>query len=119
MYLSEHPAVALVEALANLRGDPRLFPLEYQLMKVNVPETLKAVTLPEIPKEWREDPSKSRVQGDAWLAEGRSALLAVPSAPSPESLNYLLNPRHPDARTVTVEWTRSYLFDKRLFHMGV
>jgi hypothetical protein len=36
VYLSEHPALALIEVLANPKGDPKLFPDTYQLMKVNV-----------------------------------------------------------------------------------
>jgi hypothetical protein len=32
VYLSEHPALALIEALANLQGDPKLFPDTYQLL---------------------------------------------------------------------------------------
>jgi RES domain-containing protein len=38
VYLSEHPALALIEVLANLKGNPKLFPDAYQLMKVTVKE---------------------------------------------------------------------------------
>jgi RES domain-containing protein len=37
VYLSEHPAVALVEVLANLHTNPKLFPDSYQLIKVMTP----------------------------------------------------------------------------------
>jgi hypothetical protein len=43
--------------------------------------------------------------------------LAVPSAPSPESLNYLFNPLHPDAKGVAIEWCKWIKYDKRLFHL--
>lgn len=156
VYLSEHPAVALLEVLANLKGNPRLFPDAYRLMKIDVhpkvwsaaehlaPSSLAPSSLapphdprtphlaPErsaskapaasppdtpLPPDWRDNLDHTRSLGDAWLNARTSALLRVPSAPSPESSNYLLNPLHPDARTLIVEWTRWVTYDKRLFHL--
>jgi RES domain-containing protein len=119
VYLSEHPAVALLEVLANLRGDPRLFPDTYQLLKIDIdPDAFaSAASIPNLPESWRDDLTLTRREGDLWLANGRSALLAVPSAPSPESLNYLLNPKHLDAQKLHIEWTKWIQHDKRLFHL--
>jgi RES domain-containing protein len=36
VYLSDYPALALIEVLANLKGNPKLFPDSYQLMKITV-----------------------------------------------------------------------------------
>jgi hypothetical protein len=44
-------------------------------------------------------------------------LLRVPSAPSPESWNYLLNPLHVEAKGLQVEWARWVRYDRRLFHL--
>lgn len=117
VYLSEHPALTLVEVLANLHGDPRLLPNTYQLIKVRVEpglpcEQFDAAALAE---NWRADFNETQAAGDEWLARGSSALLAVPSAPSPESINYLLNPLHADARRFGMEWTKRFGYDKRLF----
>lgn len=119
VYLSEHPAVALVEVLANLKGNPRLFPDAYRLMKIDVhPQLWSAIEqAAPFPGDWRDTLEPTRALGDAWLAARTSALLRVPSAPSPESSNYLLNPLHPDARSLTIEWTRWVTYDKRLFHL--
>jgi RES domain-containing protein len=119
VYLSEHPALALIEVLANLKGNPKLFPDTYQLMKVNAPQGITVDTLvPNIlESNWRENDKETRAAGDSWLAGGSSALLAVPSAPSPESLNYLLNPLHPDAKNLKIEWCKTIQYDKRLFHL--
>jgi RES domain-containing protein len=119
IYLSEHPALALIEVLANLMGNPKLFPDTYQLMKVSVPDSVPGNDLaPNIlASDWRENVNETRSAGDSWLAEGNSALLAVPSAPSPESLNYLFNPLHPDAKYLTIEWCKWIEYDKRLFHI--
>ncbi len=45
VYLSEHPALALVEVLANLKGNPRLFPESYQMLRVEVPEGISSGTV--------------------------------------------------------------------------
>jgi RES domain-containing protein len=119
VYLSEHPALALVEALANLKGDPKLFPATYQLISIGVADIVSSEVLVQniLSDKWREELLETRSAGDSWLAAGRSALVAVPSAPSPESLNYLFNPRHKDAGGLSVDWHKRVFYDKRLFHL--
>ena len=106
--------------LANLRGNPGLFPDSYQLTKVTVSDQVTtAVVEPNgLLRNWRDDLNQTKSLGDAWLAGGNSALLAVPSVPSPESVNYLLNPLHPDAKGVEIEWCKWIKYDKRLFHIA-
>ena len=120
VYLSGYPALALIEVLANLRGNPGLFPDSYQLTKVTVSDQVTtAVVEPNgLLRNWRDDLNQTKSRGDAWLAGGNSALLAVPSVPSPESVNYLLNPLHPDAKGVEFEWCKWIKYDKRLFHIA-
>ena len=66
---------------------------------------------------WRDDMNKTKSIGDSWLAGGNSALLTVPSVPSPESMNYLFNPLHRDAKGLEIEWCRWIKYDKRLFRI--
>jgi RES domain-containing protein len=119
VYLSEHPAVALLEALVNLKGDPRFFPSTYQLLKIRIGEGVSITTVQhdQLSTDWRGDVAETRSVGDAWLAERQSALLAVPSAPSPESTNYVLNPLHPAATGIAVEWAKQLRYDRRLFRV--
>ncbi len=119
VYLSEHPALALVEVVANLKGDPRLFPDAYQLIKAAVPDAVSAETVSTaaLAQDWRTDLNQTQSIGDAWLGAHISALLSVPSLPAPESTNFLLNPLHPDARHLAIEWCRWITYDKRLFHL--
>jgi RES domain-containing protein len=117
VYLSEHPALALVEVLANLHGDPRLLPNTYQLISVRIEAGLAAEEFDSasLSENWRADLNETQAAGDEWLARGSSALLAVPSGPSPESVNYLLNPLHGNARRLAIEWAKWFGYDKRLF----
>jgi RES domain-containing protein len=117
VYLAEHPALALIEALANLKGNPALFPDRYQLMKIKAADTVPAAVFPAdtLSGAWRQNLRETQSAGNSWLNEANSALLAVPSAPSPESLNYLFNPRRAEANSIVVEWCKSLAYDKRLF----
>jgi len=119
VYLSEHPAVALIESLANLRGDPLFFQLHFQLLKISSPSSVTAQELAakQLANVDVEDVASTRAAGDAWLAAKTSAVLRVPSIPSPESWNYLLNPLHPDAAMLRLEWAKHIAYDRRLFHL--
>jgi RES domain-containing protein len=119
VYLSEYPALDLIEVLANLKGNPKLFPDSYQLMKVTVADYVATDALAPIllVSDWRDDMSQTQSIGDSWLTAGNSALFAVPSVSSPESMNYLFNPLHPDAKGVEIEWCKWIKYDKRLFHI--
>ena len=124
VYLSESPAGALLESLANLKGNPALFPKKYQLLEVSVPDDVFASmvfpsgTAPASRAFYKTLPqSLSRKKGNNWLRGNLSALAGVPSSPSPYSLNILLNPKHPDARRISIEASRRIKYDRRLFHI--
>jgi RES domain-containing protein len=116
VYLAEHPALALVEMLVNLRRDPKRVPALFQLLKVAVPEGISAENVDRayVGKSWEAEQRGTQVIGDDWLAKGESALLRIPAAPAPESWNYLLNPLHSDAREIQIEWRRWIAYDERL-----
>ena len=99
VYLAENPASALLERIVHLEIDPADLPTGYLLMAVDIPDTMAFghVRLEELATDWRENLMVTRTHGDRWLAEGRAALLRVPSALVPLTSNWLLNPTHPDA----------------------
>ena len=106
-----------METLANLHANPKLLPDRYQLMKVDADDSISIQTLaPDVlPADWRNQLNITRAIGDEWLARRDTSLLVVPSAPSPESLNYVFNPLHPDATKLQIEWCRWLKFDARFF----
>jgi RES domain-containing protein len=119
VYFAEHPAVALIEVLVNLEGEPELFPDTFQLIKAEASDNISIETLNQktLPADWRNNIPATQGIGDEWLRTRRSALLAVPSVPSPESLNYLFNPLHKDAAHVTIGWCKQMNYDRRLFRI--
>ena len=115
VYLSESPALALLEVMVNFELAPDEIPANYQLLEVDC-SAVSVLTLNEdgLGEQWEEQRSLTQRIGDQWLASGQSALLGVPSAVVPKSGNYLFNPRHPDAARATIRSSTRHPLDRRL-----
>jgi RES domain-containing protein len=77
---------------------------------------MREVTQAQLPRRWRRFPAPASLQafGDAWLEAGETAVLAVPSAVIPIEKNYLLNPAHPEMKSIKVGPPQRFRFDLRL-----
>jgi RES domain-containing protein len=118
VYLAADAATALIETLVNLKGGPEYMPRFGQLLRIHAAVETSCERVADLPDGWRDDFASTQAIGDEWLSSKRSALLRVPSAPAPESWNYLLNPLHPDGAGVRVENSQRIGYDRRLFHVG-
>lgn len=118
VYLAQTPAGALIEAIVHLELIEELLPDDYQLLKVQVPDTISRnrIDPSSLPANWPDDLKITRGAGDLWLEQASSALLEVPSVIVPETANWLLNPEHADAPRCTIEWGRRFAYDRRLLH---
>lgn len=116
VYLSDHPASALLEVLVHLEVDVEDFPASYQLLAVDVPDDLasESIAVDDLPADWRGGVDATRPLGDRWLDAGRTALLQVPSAIVPFASNWLINPRHAGAAKARIAHTIRAPFDLRL-----
>ena len=117
VYLAESPSSALLEILVHLEVDEQHRPDRYQLLKVEVDDRVSTqeLSLADLPPSWDGDEQITQPIGDKWLVESASALLRVPSAITPETWNWVLNPRHPDANKVTIIAKGKHPYDRRLF----
>jgi|ERR1043165_1817154 RES domain-containing protein len=116
VYLADHPASALLEAIVHLEVKAENLPDGFQLLKVDVPDNL-VIDQPDeggLSTEWRERVSLTQEIGALWLDAGLTALLRVPSAIVPEANNYLLNPAHADAARIVITSALRAQFDARL-----
>ena len=52
--------------------------------------------------------------GDRWVRESRSVVLEVPSVLIPGESNYLINPGHPEFRSVSIGPAEAFAFNPRL-----
>jgi RES domain-containing protein len=115
VYAAGSRALAALELLVHL-DSPRVLKT-FVLCRVEFDEGMTRTLEPgEIPKNWRADPVPRSTQaaGDAWIKEGGSAVLRVPSVIVPEEWNYLLNPKHPDFSKIQVRQPSPFDFDPRL-----
>jgi len=118
VYTASSPSAALLEVIVHLElNDLRQLPDAYQLIQIEVPESLAVLELNEneLAADWQQNLTFTRASGDRWLRGFESVMLAVPSAIVPHTQNYLLNPAHPDAKKIKITSHGSYPFDLRLF----
>jgi RES domain-containing protein len=119
VYLAESAALAVLEVLVHLESSA-LLP-SYVLIEARFPERkVESLDPRRLPAGWSDSPPPLalRALGDAWLREGRSALLRVPSAVVPSEWNYLLNPAHPGFGAVRIGSARAFILDPRLLVPG-
>jgi RES domain-containing protein len=112
VYLTSSPAAALLEVLAHAMSLDQ--PSDtYQWLEISTDGDVEISPPPKLDARWRTDVRYTRRIGDAWLRGGQSALLEVPSVLVPKTPNYLLNPRHPEARKFSITGVVRYPLDPR------
>ena len=116
MYLAESVAGALLEVLVHLELSSARLPKSYRLLKVEAPDgiSIEALSVTDLSESWTYDETVTRAVGDQWLASKRTALLRVPSAIAPETVNVVLNSAHEEARRLRIISHREYPWDLRL-----
>ena len=113
VYLAESAAGALLEVCVHTSAND--VPPDFTLLKIEAPELrVQAIQPDELPAGWQSRLDLTRDLGTAWLQKKNTALLRVPSAIVPETVNFLLNPTHPDAKKFRVIEAPLYPFDIRL-----
>jgi RES domain-containing protein len=88
-------------------------------VSIEIPQNLLIERIGEsrLPKNWRIYPAVQQLQaiGQKWLKNGKSVILAVPSAIIPQELNYLINPEHPDFAKCKINKPQPFVLDPRMF----
>ncbi len=116
VYTSESLALAALEVLVHV--DRNSLPADLVQVEIDVPDDLEILRIDvnALPRNWRDYPAPPDLQrrGDEWLQTGLSPVLEVPSAVIVDESNFLFNPRHADARKLTILSTRRFAYDSRL-----
>ncbi len=113
VYLAETPASALLEVCVHTSAND--VPPEFTLLKIDGPDVrVSSAATKELPEDWRTRLEVTRDLGTAWLKKNDSVLLRVPSALVPETVNFLFNPSHTQAKKFRITDVFSYPFDPRL-----
>lgn len=116
VYVSETLSLAALELLVHC--DPSLLPEDLVAIRAEVPDgvAVRRVEEKDLPRSWRAYPPPSGLAeiGAAWIAEGDTAVLTVPSCLVPRERNALLNPAHRDFRRIRVGRPEPFSLDPRL-----
>ncbi len=116
VYTSTSLALAALETFVNL--EPNLRPKDLVSIAGEVSDgiAILKVDLATLPANWnRSREEVLRKVGDAWVREGLTVSLLVPSAAIRGEWNLLLNPAHQDFAKVKFEEPQPFEFDLRMF----
>jgi len=115
IYVAQSQSLAVLEVLVHL--DSAAILEKYVLLRVDFEQSMvRDLNRSALPSSWRADPPPVETQaiGDEWAATGMSVALRVPSTLVPGESNFLLNPQHPDFKTLKIFKPQSFRFDPRL-----
>ena len=117
IYAGTSFAVCLVEILVH--ANRKAPPSAARFVEAVVPEDVSCeIFNPSSLAGW-DDPHNTSVAqafGKAWIEQGRSALLLVPSVVTAgRDTNVVVNPNHPDAARILVGLETAVALDPRLF----
>jgi RES domain-containing protein len=116
VYTSATRALAALETLVHL-NPPVLF--RYVVIRTQFDDSLvERISPSSLPLDWRAEPpaSSTKMMGDRWVREKRSAVLQIPSAIIPGEDNFLLNPAHPEFDQIQTGIQEPFAFDTRLLN---
>lgn len=113
IYASEHFGAAMLEKLAHCGSQK---PPNQKAVRARVPAgcSFEEVTPDSLPG-WADGEQVSRAHGAAWVREGRSLLLIVPSVVARRERNVLVNPAHPEFPRILQDPSEDVEWDDRLF----
>lgn len=90
----------------------------FKVMTIEIPDDLLVLTIQQkkLQKGWTEFYQMPITQkmGEDWINEAKSAVLSVPSAIINAEYNYLINPKHPDFKSIKLLKSEIFVFDKRI-----
>lgn len=116
VYTSESRALATLEISAHLDINEDL-PTDRRYIEIDIPEDIEILQLEitDLPKNWDTKPPgvESQLIGDSFVELDDFCVLRVPSAVVPPEYNYLINPKHKDARKIKVVSHEQMKFDNR------
>jgi RES domain-containing protein len=115
IYVAQSQSLAVLEILVHL--DSTAILEKYVLFRVDFDKSrFRDLNRSALPISWRADPPPVETQaiGDGWATAGTSVALRVPSTLVPGESNFLLNPRHPEFKTLLIFKPQSFRFDPRL-----
>jgi RES domain-containing protein len=105
VYTSESRALAMLEVSVHLDLSEDL-PSDRYFVEIDIPDNVEIMELSiaDLPETWDARPPVIATQyiGDDFVNGNSTAVLKVSSCIVPSESNYLINPNHPDSKTITI-----------------
>lgn len=118
LYCAQSIALACLETVVHLKASG--LPFNRYLVKIDIPDAAwvaaTSISATSAPIGWDAVPaSKTSIDfGNKWAAGNASLLLAVPSVIVPEEYCILINPLHPDIKSLGATKVRKFTYDPRI-----
>lgn len=115
IYTSESRSLAVLEYTVNVNIDD--IPRSLSITTFEIPdEGIQALTIADLPGNWRESPAPASTKdfGTNLLKLGASPILRIPSAVICQEFNFILNPRHFDAKDFKILHVEDFVYDVRI-----
>ncbi len=115
VYTAESKSLAALEILVHVDAADLMD--NYLCIPVRIDSRqIRTLDFLDLPEDWRNPllPSSSQKMGQAWVEEGLSSVLKVPSVLIPGENNYLINPKHLNFGKLEIGIPEPFEFDPRL-----
>lgn len=120
IYTSESRSLAAMEYLVHVSLTD--IPPDIKIVSIGIPDTSipKEINPSDLPKDWRQNPAPFALAdiGTKWVLSMESLLLKAPSAVMLHEFNILVNPLHPDMKSVRIIEEEDFNYDERLRKTG-
>ncbi|QUD87788.1 RES family NAD+ phosphorylase [Phenylobacterium montanum] len=114
IYASQHYSTAMLEKLAH--GSGQMPPNQHFVeITIDAGVSYEVFSVGHNPGWDLPDARVAKAFGEAWVREGRSAILLAPSLVARMEQNIVINPAHPDAARIRHGLHQPVWWDRRLF----
>ena len=115
VYMSEHLSLCALESLVHMVQMPMM--KGFKCVWVDIPdELITQINTKDLPSDWDVVPAlrSTKQIGDRWFDKGTNPVLKVPSTVIPIEHNFVVNPSHPEFKSMIIGKIQDFKFDKRL-----
>lgn len=117
VYTAQSRALAMAEVAVHLTL--ATLPRTFKMITIHIPDFVEVLNCNEKKLEigWNDFPENSATQiiGDEFIQKNEYCVMKVPSAVVKGDYNYLINPYHPDFKSIKIIHQENFPFDKRIF----
>jgi RES domain-containing protein len=115
IYTSESRALAVLEYTVNVNIDD--IPRSLSITTFEIPDAcIRELSIAELPGNWTEYPAPASTKdfGTNLLNLAASPILRAPSAVIYQEFNFILNPKHVDAKEFKILHVEDFVYDVRI-----